>query len=118
METLFFHSAPAKKRRVTVAAIVTESGTIYVGVSKCSALDQFSRKKGRSIASVRASSKKGRYAMYNVDDVPKDATIGFWFKGIAQEIVKDVLKNASPLPKSMPKALARLKLVTTPSQEE
>lgn len=96
METLFFHSAPAKKRRVTVAAVVTDDGIINIGVAKCSALDAFSKRKGRSIASVRANTA-GRYATYTVDDVPNEVGIGRWFRTLAQDIVKEVMTKKSPL---------------------
>jgi hypothetical protein len=100
---LYFHSAPVKKRRVTVAAVVTETGVIRIGIAKCSALDQFSRKKGRSIATIRANSR-GVYEVYPTSVVPEGTSIGHWFKDKAQHIAEAVLKdNISPLPiKALP----------------
>lgn len=87
-KTLFFHTAyPGKGKkgvRITVAGIKQDDGTMKFGVSRCTADDNFSRKKGREIAETRATSDDKYFARLPIV-VEEDATIK-WFANAAAAI--------------------------------
>ena len=97
METMYFHSAPSKKGRVTVAGVV-EDGKLKLGASKCSKYDFFVKKRGRDISKGRALSHVSTIGAISIDRRPKVygnaiLSYGMWFKLLAQEVVRLVQKG-------------------------
>jgi hypothetical protein len=83
MEKVYFrHSVYAKNEaRVTVAGVIVD-GALKLGVSRCSPRDQFSRKKGRTVAEARARVRPSR-----VVALPTDQPVGKFFFEQAEDLI-------------------------------
>ncbi len=100
----FFHSehkmrGKRRRPRITLAAVVDNNNNLVVGASKCSVLDNFSRKIGRQRSMERAKNKP--LYVISLEKKPEDKSMGVWFKSIATSIsgliYRGVIRPSVPL---------------------
>jgi hypothetical protein len=102
----YFHSAPSKKGRVTIAGVLL-GGSLRIGAAKCSAKDQFNRQQGRNMALERAVSNLQVVGVKSLRSLPKEMAVdngagvttevtispGKWFLSLAKETAANILKG-------------------------